>query len=419
MEDITNLKMCYDFFVTKSGSEYQAYNGKTGVLQFSGTNFGTVVNSCIGTFTYVGSILLDTGEFTMTSAGPAIDFNGKSVHLKGSGRGTNNIWSTYGTQITVPTGYADYVITNSNITSAAFGIVIEDLSIYGNTKHTPLGGIKLCNSWGGVIRNVGITRFHTNTTDEAINACAITLEDTSGTGLGCYYNIIENPYIKDCTIGINVDYMANATCVFGGLIEGYAASNPQYGIVEDNAGTLAVYATDIVGFDAAGQIAVWLKAEMYGSSNARFIGARFEENETHVKTDNAGGYAKFFGCTFAGTTIHGGFTFAAGGGYNLFNGCNIDSAGTVTEGNTGAARTKFIDCDGRVTNNKGVTAAIADGAAITHGLVDTPLGAVANGSVANEFISVITLDTDHFHVAIKKHDGSAGTNQVVYWNAWC
>jgi hypothetical protein len=419
MEDITDLKMPYDYFIDKSDSVYRAFNGRTGKLQFSGTNFGTVVNACIDTQPYEISLLFDRGSYSTTSAGPAIDTNGKSVHFKGAGAGINTLWTKWGTMFKAGWTYADYIIKNSNTAVSPRSVIIEDIYFNGDSRPTALGGIQLDNSWFGVIRNCAFSGFIMNVAAHGADAKAITMADTSGAGRGCYYNSIENCNILNCTIGINLGFMANSSQVFGGLIEGASATNAQYGIVADDGDTCAIYGTDIAGFDYVDSIAIWLKAGSFGSSKTRFIAARLEENATHVKIDANGGMARFIGCVFTGTTTHGVFTIANGGGYNLFNGCTIDALSVVTDSCTGAAISKFVDCVNYVTHNKGTTGAIADGAAITHGLHATALGAVATGSVASEFVSVTILDTDHFHVAIKKDTGAAGTNQVVYWEAWC
>jgi hypothetical protein len=60
---------------------------------------------------------------------------------------------------------------------------------------------------------------------------------------------------------------------------------------------------------------------------------------------------------------------------------------------------------------------IADGGSISHGLVGTPRTVVANASVASEFVSVTAVGSTGFTVAIKKHDGTAGTSQTIYWLA--
>ena len=95
----------------------------------------------------------------------------------------------------------------------------------------------------------------------------------------------------------------------------------------------------------------------------------------------------------------------------------IQGAATAAIFKSGAS-TVVRDNIGYTTEAKGATASVADGGTITHGLVATPTVAIATGSVANEFVSATTLGATTITVAIKKHDGSAGTTQTVYWHAW-
>lgn len=65
---------------------------------------------------------------------------------------------------------------------------------------------------------------------------------------------------------------------------------------------------------------------------------------------------------------------------------------------------------------QGATAAVADGGTIAHGLGLTPGSARVTPSQSGEFASVTGLDATNITVAIKKHDGTAGTTQTIYWD---
>jgi len=73
---------------------------------------------------------------------------------------------------------------------------------------------------------------------------------------------------------------------------------------------------------------------------------------------------------------------------------------------------------GYITENHGAAGAVADGGTIAHGCAATPTSAQVTGSVANEFASVTGIGAANLTVAIKKHDGTPGTNQTIYWRAW-
>lgn len=83
----------------------------------------------------------------------------------------------------------------------------------------------------------------------------------------------------------------------------------------------------------------------------------------------------------------------------------------------------LTDCEvrgnaGWKTENGGAAAGVADGGTIAHGLIATPTYVQAVGSVAGEFVQVTAIGAANFTVAIKKHDGTAGTAQTIYWRAW-
>ena len=61
---------------------------------------------------------------------------------------------------------------------------------------------------------------------------------------------------------------------------------------------------------------------------------------------------------------------------------------------------------------------VADGGTITHGCGTTPTAVVCTPTTSGEMVSVTSVGATTFTVAIKKHDGSAGTTATVYWMAW-
>lgn len=79
---------------------------------------------------------------------------------------------------------------------------------------------------------------------------------------------------------------------------------------------------------------------------------------------------------------------------------------------------KDVDVIGIVTENMGATVGTTDGGLIPHGLSGTPTAAVLTPTVANEFASITGKDGVNLTVAIKKHDGTPGTAQNIYWRAW-
>lgn len=68
------------------------------------------------------------------------------------------------------------------------------------------------------------------------------------------------------------------------------------------------------------------------------------------------------------------------------------------------------------SSNAGATS-VADGGTVAHGLATTPEWVRCTPSVAGEMVAVTAKGATTFTVAIKKHDGTAGTTQTVYWDA--
>lgn len=60
---------------------------------------------------------------------------------------------------------------------------------------------------------------------------------------------------------------------------------------------------------------------------------------------------------------------------------------------------------------------VADGGTVTHGMGSAPTMVSATPSTSGEFVSVTAISSTTFTVAIKKHDGTAGTTQTIYWRA--
>lgn len=65
----------------------------------------------------------------------------------------------------------------------------------------------------------------------------------------------------------------------------------------------------------------------------------------------------------------------------------------------------------------GANAATTDGGTIAHGLGFVPGFALLTGTVAQQIVTVTSLDATNITVAIKTTAGASGTSQVVYWMA--
>ena len=70
-----------------------------------------------------------------------------------------------------------------------------------------------------------------------------------------------------------------------------------------------------------------------------------------------------------------------------------------------------------ITGRRSGVANVADGGTVTHGFKTSPASVAATASTAGEMVSVTAIGASTFTVAIKKHDGTAGTTQDIYWTA--
>ncbi len=84
--------------------------------------------------------------------------------------------------------------------------------------------------------------------------------------------------------------------------------------------------------------------------------------------------------------------------------------------NNSGTSTVIKNNHGYKTENKGAFS-ISDGGTITHNLSKTPTSVRVTPSVAGELVSVTSISSTTFTVAIKKPDGSSGTPQTIYWEA--
>jgi hypothetical protein len=75
---------------------------------------------------------------------------------------------------------------------------------------------------------------------------------------------------------------------------------------------------------------------------------------------------------------------------------------------------RIVDNAGAKVRNEGRTS-VADGGTISHGLMAAPAWVICTPITSGEFVSVTAMGATTFTVAIKKHDGTAGTTQFVNW----
>jgi len=95
---------------------------------------------------------------------------------------------------------------------------------------------------------------------------------------------------------------------------------------------------------------------------------------------------------------------------------NLVSTGVNPKGYYGTGNTGFTDVG--FLERSTAQASVSDNTAITHYTGSTPKGVICTTTVANEFCSVTDIGDTTFILWIKKHDGTAGTAQTIYWKAF-
>lgn len=374
------IPMPYDYIIYIDTATIKALNCNTGVVDYQGADPTTVINSCINACGASARIYVKIGTYTFTD--PIISGNRSLIiDCEGIGYGPF-ITPTPGVMFRPDVGFTDdFLFKFGAADRFTYGSGIKNCIIDGRTYATHPGAIQLRNVACANFENVNIIRFRDTTTP----GTGITI--TGNAAYGSYWNTFKNIIMHDCVRGVYYDSSyANANMFIGGYFRN-SQDNPAYGMVFEGAcDTCEIYGTDFSFYSQANSVAIWIKAT--GGSH-HFTGARFEGNTKDILIDN-------------------------GTGASFFMNCNITSV--VTDNS--AYPSQFIGCKSYYTIRRGYTA-ISDGGTIAHGLDVTPVGAQATCSVVNEICAVTALDATNITVAIKKRsDGSAGTNQTIYWIAY-
>ncbi len=370
-----------DYIIYQESGIIKALNGTTRVIDFFGADASTVINQAIAACGYTAHIYVKPGTYTLTTS---IVSGDKTVIFEGAGTGALGAFTTMnpGTLFRPDAAFTtDFLFKFGAADHWTYHSCIRNIIIDGRSYATQPGAIEWRNICCGRIEDVAILNFR----DTATPGRGITM--TGNAGYGGYWNQLNNLIVHDCVQGVYFNHLyANATMLYGGYFRN-SVDNPAYGLLfYGTCDTCSIIGTDFSFYNEALSSAVKIQTD---GGNHKFTNCRFEGNTTDVTID-------------------------AGAGSSFFVNCNIP--GTIVDNS--AYPSQFIGCKLYYTIRRGYTA-ISDGGTIAHGLDVTPVGAVVTGSVANEILAVTALSAANITVAIKKRaDGSAGTNQVVYWIAY-
>jgi len=419
-EEYPDQTASYIIFI--DGSIIKAQNGSTGNIDYQGSDAATVIQAAIDAMTTGGKIFIKAGTYTINDSITIED----GITLEGE----NYYNGSLCTFLTLANGINKDVITSSSIKRLE-QVQIKNLTINANPANQSSGSaIKLYSPYEGLIENIWIQGAKDDgieflkagadivgtgttirnchigscgqygisndayTTDIDIDNCIVWEAGSFGIVV-MGMNYIRNSEVYDCENGIFLNWSGNTT------IEGCVIHlNNKIGISGFNC-TDCIISGNVIMFNSQ------------NTSNS-YSGIWIDSNG-----DRPAQYNKIIGNTI-GSSLgtekqHYGVETVNSSANNIIIGNSIinNVSGAVSLTGTNI----ISDNAGYVNHNKGIAATIADGGTIDHGLVTTPTTARVSGSVAGEMVAVTALDATHITVAIKKHDGSAGTTQTIYWDA--
>jgi hypothetical protein len=402
-EDITDFRDTADWLIYKDGLNIIAKKGSTGENKCVSTDAATVIQYCLDN-NYTGGngvrIQIGTGDYTITKTmTPQDDY---AFEIFGAGRNLTHLKMANDT-------VAD--MFKCEPTDTIYFCSIRELHLDGNRSGGAIGNaINWKSTNGGEIRDFIMNdviidefagkAFYTDFTRSYYFHRMIIERCSSATGM------VE---IKGTTADPASPQTSFVSCRFANTLNGSAVRcwAPRTRFISCEFEYAAREGIEINGPHCK-LIACVIRNNSKETANT-YAGCQINA---------AGDYSVVVGCQFDGlSTEKYNIALAGGAASDMIIGNYLTGAATSPINDLGTGNIKRYST-GYITENGGAAATVADGGAINHGLATTPTFVTVSPSIASEMVSVITLDTTHFHVAIKKDTGAAGTTQTIYWRAW-
>jgi len=439
---------------------YYAKNGTTGNYDYLSSNASYVINSAITACKYKGLVHLQSVTYVLDSSimlvglGTDYDHPASGVSLIGEGYGTilhqngvnkdgiiiKNAWGGQlrDLRIEMPTSNSGYGIhgmdNGANATYSVMNAYIGEIAIEGsdsshacmylqNPFFSTFGFLHLTNNNGDALVleathptiNVGNCHFqHIKIGSAGQGHYGVTLKATQPSS---YINLVKFEQIQAYCAGIPIFLHVNRTsdinfCWFEGL--------------------------DLEGGGEVGNTEIYIKADDAGSHIAQndFKGEMWlHSGKTAIRFESAGVGTQI--SAFENSFDLGVYMDDVATNTALFNesytqGPNQYSFNILLASGTALTTNQFIYTWGRpkVTwllttpggysfsnPHSGRTASVSNGTWIPHYVGITPLYVTCSNSVKGEFVSVIAVNATHFQVGIVNYNGTAGTQQTIYWQA--
>lgn len=329
----------YGYVVYKDGTNIIGKDNATGKTISNNTDLGVVANAIIADLTSGGLIQIMPGIYSLKT--PIITGT-KSVRIEGGFfGGSQNPITTPVTEIYVETALgANYAITFGDATTPTTGQGCSNIIFDGHGITTHLGAIYCLNVDFAVFYNLYLQRF------QKVGGYALNLEGTgaSETSMQSFLNHIRT---YQCSCGVRLGHIANGATILGGRFIGRLSTETVGMLIEDTCDTVTLLGPDFETHSHANGIALHITSGGFHSS----FGARFEGNMKDIVIDAGGGW-----------------------GNNAFFGGDIHSVvgGHVAVTDNGDVKSRFVNVNGYITENRGTSTGTGAQQTIAHGLGVTP-----------------------------------------------
>ena len=386
------------WYVYKEDTTYYAKNMQTGMVDYSGADFDTIMASAVDDIAHSGFIKLGTGQFDSATG---IVCGDKPIIVEGNGWGRGGVLTDNpGTVIKTGASGAYYVLQFGAHGTTVEGAGVRNLMFLNDPANTTcLGAVDLYNTVNSFVENCYFMGFELG----GAAMPAISIRGATDETMGGWCNRATNNHIVNPDIGILLGANANYCVIEGNQIKGSGTAGA-HGIKCD--GTDAPIASPYGCYIAGNRIidfsynapsrGIWIGAGSNNSGRHTILGNTFSGNYVNIEITSGTGIGE---CTLIGNVL-----------------------GTATSSkmlDSGNVQSYYYNNKNYVRENWGAISK-ADGATVTHGLETTPTVVLVTGTIATEVISVTTVGTTTFTVAIKKYNGLwiSGTTQTIYWRAW-
>ncbi len=459
------------YIIFKDGNTVYAKNGTTGEIEFQGDNATAVINSTMSNLISGGDIVIKdslivdeivlgnnitlifengtilTRKTNATAGKHILKINGKNdvkiINAVIDGNAANNsdnisdcISIVNSNRVHIYNAIL-YNATEDGIyigrtTTPSSNIFIKSCIIYSNNRNgiSVTSGFKIfidnVETYSNILHGVDIESNLTSDTIDLIFIKNLITHNNANSGI----NILNHDYTIQGNVTIDgirsyrniVNGISIATSSKIIVREGFMYNNTAFGIgIISDCRFITIENCHIFSNNSRG-ISLVTSNETVDTTDIKMAHC-FIYNNSQNPANNTDGIriagtskninrVEIISCSLfdnqASATQRYGLSIGASGRYiilrnNIYYG-NVISNKIFTSGSTFA-------------ENSDSALLVSDGSTISHSLALTPNKVRLTGTVAGEIVSVTSLDATNIKVAIKKHDGTPGAPQTIYWEA--